>query len=63
MRARAAYGGLTMDGERRAQLVPDLNARIEDLTSALEILLAAIGDASPSNLLEAVARAERVLQL
>ena len=44
------------------QLIPDLQARVQDLTQVLELLLAAIADASSDNLLEATARARRVLQ-
>ena len=54
---------MRMDVDRyEAQLVPDLNARVQDLTRALEILVAAAADSSQRNLAEAVARAKRVLQ-
>ena len=54
---------MRMDVDRyEAQLIPDLNARVQALKHALELLLAAIGDASPDNLLEALGRARRVLQ-
>ena len=54
---------MRMDVDRyEAQLIPDLTARVQDLTQALEILLAAAADASPSNLLEAMARARRALE-
>ena len=54
---------LRMDGVRYgAQLTPDLTGRVDDLTQALEFLLAAAADASPDNLLEAMARARRVLE-
>jgi hypothetical protein len=43
------------------KLIPDLNSRIHDLTVALEGLVAATGDSSPDNLLEALARAHQVL--
>ena len=49
-------------GRYESQLIPDLNARVHDLSQALEILLAAAADSSPRNLMEAVARARRVLQ-
>lgn len=44
-----------------AQLIPDLNARVEELTQTLELVLAAVADDSRGNLLEAVARARAVL--
>ena len=54
---------MRMDVDRyAAQLIPDLPARVQDLTQALEILLAAAADASPSNLLEAMARARQALE-
>jgi hypothetical protein len=54
---------MRMDVDRyEAQLIPDLQARVQDLTQALELLVAAAADASRSNLLEAVARAKQVLQ-
>jgi hypothetical protein len=54
---------MRMDVDRyEAQLIPDLHARVHELTQALELLLAAVADASGSNLLEAVARANRALQ-
>ena len=54
---------MRMDVDRyEGQLIPGLNARVQELTQTLEILLAAAADTSPTNLLEAMARAKRVLQ-
>jgi len=44
------------------QLIPDLQARVQDLTHALELILAAVADSSSDNLVEAMARARRVLK-
>ena len=54
---------MRMDVDRyEAQLIPDLNARVHDLTLALGMLLAAAADASSSNLQEAMARARQALE-
>ena len=45
-----------------AQLIPDLMSRVQDLTQALELLVAAIPENSRGNLGEAVAQATRVLR-
>lgn len=45
-----------------AQLIPDLNTKIHDLTLALKTLVAAIPDDSGGNLAEAAAHAKRVLR-
>ena len=53
---------MTMDVDRyEAQLIPELNARVQDLEQALAILVAAVRDTSRENLVEAMGRAERAL--
>lgn len=53
---------MRMDVDRyEAQLIPELNARIQDLTLALQLLVAAVADDSRGNLAEAAERASRVL--
>ena len=44
-----------------AQLIPDLQQRVSDLTRALNGLVAAVGDMSLANRQEALAAARRVL--
>lgn len=54
---------MRMDVDRyEAQLIPDLNSRIQDLTRALQLLVAAVGDDGRGNLAEATDRAKRVLR-
>jgi hypothetical protein len=53
---------MRMDLDRyEAQLIPDLQQQILDLTRALKGLVAASGDASLANRREAMAAARRVL--
>ena len=55
---------MKMDLDRyEAQLIPDLQQRVIDLTRALEELIAASGDASAGNREEALRHARRVLDL
>jgi hypothetical protein len=54
---------MRMDVDRyEAELIPNLNARVQELEQALQILVAAVADDSRSNLVEATARASRVLR-
>lgn len=53
---------MKMDLDRyEAQLIPDLQQRVSDLTRALKGLVAAAGDMSLANRQEALAAARRVL--
>ncbi len=53
---------MKMDLDRyEAQLIPELQQRVLDLTRALKALVAAAGDASLSNRDEALSTARRVL--
>lgn len=53
---------MRMDLDRyEAQLIPDLQQEVFDLTRALKTLVAASGDKSVANLEEALATARRVL--
>jgi hypothetical protein len=55
---------MKMDLDRyEAQLIPDLQQTVIDLTRALEELIAASGDASAGNREEALRHARRVLGL
>jgi hypothetical protein len=55
---------MKMDLDRyEAQVIPDLQQRVIDLTRALEELIAASSDASAGNREEALRHARRVLDL
>ena len=49
------------DADQDSPANPDLNALVHDLTLALKGLVAAAGDASPSNQEQALAKAQHVL--